>query len=159
RLGAVILADDTGRALHLLHLPAGGWVNRITDVRGTPGQQHVFRLSEDGSLDAGEWTKSAFNPLERPWHTGAMGLGEGRGLYWTDPYTFFSPEEPGMTASTRWRDPASGRTYVIGFDVRLLDLGRFMRTLTVGRNGRTVLLTGDGKVIAANSPVLRTDDD
>ena len=44
------------------------------------------------------------------------------------------------------------------FDIKLLDLSRFISTLSVGRNGRTALLTDDGKIVGVTAPSMRSDD-
>ena len=158
-LSAAIVADESGRAMHLIKAPGGEWQTRITDPQRWGKRQKWLKWRTDGTFIAEEWQDSDYNPTQRPWHIGAMGMARERAVYWTDPYLFFSPQVPGITASTKWRDAKSGRTFVLAFDIRLIDLGRFVSTLKVGQHGRTVLLTDGGKIVGATAPSIRTDDD
>ena len=158
-LSAVIVADDTGRAMHLIQAPGGEWHNRITDPLRWGKRQKWLKWRSDGTFIGEEWQDSEYNPSQRPWHIGAMGMARERAVYWTDPYLFFSPKVPGITASTRWNDAYSGRTFVVAFDIKLIDLGRFVSTLKIGKNGRTVLLTDEGKIVGAAAPSIRNDED
>jgi len=158
QLSGVILADDKGRSLHLLQMPTGEWNNRITDVGRWDKRQKWLKWSAGGQLVAEEWNDSDFNPLLRPWHLGAMGMRREHSIYWTDPYLFFMPRIPGVSASTKWRDARSGQTYVLAFDIKLLDLAHFISTLKVGERGRLALLTDDGKIVGITAPEVRDDD-
>ena len=158
-LSAVIVADDSGRAMHLIKAPRGEWLNRITDPQRWGKRQKWLKWRSDGVFIAEEWVESEYNPVQRPWHIGAMGMAREHAVYWTDPYLFFDPKVPGITASTKWRDAKSGRPFVLAFDIRLIDLGRFVSTLKVGQNGRTVLLTEEGKIVGATAPSIRNDED
>jgi PAS domain S-box-containing protein len=159
QVSAVILADESGRALHLVRSPGGEWQNRVTDPGRWGRRQQWLTWRADGGFIGEEWRDSDYNPVQRPWHVGAMAMSRERGVYWTDPYLFFSPRIPGITASAKWRDAKSGRTFVIAFDIKLTDLARFVRTLKVGRNGRTALLTDDARIVGVTAPSIRNDDD
>ncbi|MBK6981112.1 MAG: hypothetical protein IPH30_06190 [Betaproteobacteria bacterium] len=71
----------------------------------------------------------------------------GDRVHWTQPYRFFPTQEPGITASVRWRS-SDGRTQVLAFDVLLKDLSLTARSVHVSANGFATLLTGDGRVLA-----------
>ena len=47
---------------------------------------------------------------------------------------------------------------MLAIDISLIDLGRFVSTLKVGQNGRTVLLTEEAKIVGATAPSIRNDD-
>ncbi|MGI9590033.1 MAG: adenylate/guanylate cyclase domain-containing protein, partial [Myxococcota bacterium] len=67
-------------------------------------------------------------------------------VYWTDPYTFFTSGEPGITASLHLED-ATSRRRVLAFDVQLRDLSEFTRQLEVSPAGLSIVMTEDRRVI------------
>ena len=158
-ISAVILADEHGKALLLTRTLDGQWQNRLTD-RGAWGKRQQWLTWRDASpVVVDEWRDIDYNPLQRPWHIGAMRQQDGA-VHWTEPYVFFELKDPGMTAAAKWRDARSGETFVIAFDVRLIDLSRFTSSLKIGKQGRTALLTNDERVIGAPlHPSIRGDED
>ncbi|MDY7108100.1 MAG: SpoIIE family protein phosphatase, partial [Planctomycetota bacterium] len=69
-----------------------------------------------------------------------------RQAHWTEPYTFYTTEEPGITASIAF-DAGDGLRRVVGFDVLLSDISRFTTSYQVSRNGKIIVMTDDGRVI------------
>jgi PAS domain S-box-containing protein len=88
-----------------------------------------------------------YDTRKRLWHKGAMALHSDESIYWTEPYIFFTTKDPGITAAMRWTG-SDGSHYVIGHDVRLLELSAFTTGLTIGDSGRAALLQADGKLLA-----------
>ncbi len=149
QITAVIVADDQGRGYFLLRGENGEWVNQITNVPEFGNRHHWLYWTDLKAAPRDEWKVADFDPRTRPWHVGAMALADDHDIFWTDPYAFFDTNEPGITASTRWRDPTTGRTMVIGLDVTLIELSEFTRSLTARSRGRVAILTPDEKLIAA----------
>lgn len=74
------------------------------------------------------WVKQGYDPRRRPWYQGAMELLASQDggappeyvdelIHWTEPYTFFTTGDPGITASIAFLGE-DGVRYVIGFDIR-----------------------------------------
>lgn len=142
---SAILAREDGHEMMLLQLPDGGWKNRITDPT-RPGYVHLITRNADGRTIKDVWERSTYNPLKRPWYLGAMALNGRSGVHWTEPYTFFTTGETGITASTRWR-ASDGFYYVLAQDIKLQDLTLLSEALQVSPNGRDFLLTEQGEVL------------
>jgi two-component system, sensor histidine kinase and response regulator len=156
----VIFADSHGKAMLLTRDRDGNWLDRLTDRAAWGARQKWIRWRDQSVPLEEEWHDAEFDPLQRPWHVGAMSLQRDGDVYWTEPYIFFELKDPGITASTRWRDPASGEAFVIALDVRLTDLSRFTTSLNIGERGRAALLTADGRVIGApRHPSMQNEDD
>lgn len=92
-----------------------------------------------GPLDIG-----TFDPRERPWYANAL---ESDAAAWTEPYVFFSAEAPGITIARALRADA-GRVDVVGADLSLLGISRFMEGLTLSPGSKVFLATPDGRMIA-----------
>jgi len=158
-LNAAYLADGRGRQILLEQENNGVWLNRLVDIEkwGYKRRQFAWRTLADTPSE--EWLGGEYDPRARPWYLGALGLGRATDTYWTDPYIFFESQEPGITASVRLDGEKPGDVRVFAFDVRLLNLSRFVSTLKVGERGRTALLTNEGKLVGVAAPNMRTDDE
>jgi serine phosphatase RsbU (regulator of sigma subunit) len=107
-----------------------------------------------------------YDPRGRPWFQGAVESSGTSGpgtVYWTEPYTFFTTKDPGITASTAFRLPDGSRR-VIGLDVLLLDISRFTSTIEVHGEGVVFVLADDGRIVGlprapedADETLLKTE--
>ena len=160
RIASLMVAEDSGRELMLLKTPDGAWHNRITDPRQENRRQQWLQWRDLNTLRAEEWRNSDYDPRSRPWYRGAMALEREDGLHWTDPYVFFSTQDPGITAAVRWRDPLNQHNYVAALDLKLLDLSRFTRALTISPNSRVAVILPDGRLLGLpRHPGVRDDAD
>ncbi len=139
------LASDAGREVLLLG-SADGFRNRITDVPGKGHLQQWLNWHDVHTRSGEELKEQDYDPRRRPWFSGALETPEGR-VHWTAPYLFQTTREPGITASVRWIDKASGRQFVVAMDILLSDLSRSTRELEYGGTGMVALLTDDGKLL------------
>lgn len=144
---SVNFAHESGREILLLHNADGTWVNRLSDPDRLGRRTYWLFWNSAHELQRVEERILDYDTRKRPWHRGAMALQRDDQIFWTAPYIFFTTKDPGITAATRWT-AADGSRFVIGHDVRLIDLSQFTSALTVGRMGRAALLQGDGKVLA-----------
>ncbi len=159
-LGSIILADDRGRELMLLELPNGDWRTRITDKAAWRNRQKVVIWKSSGDVVREEWIENDYDPRKRPWHIGAMAQRDGNVVHWTEPYIFFTTRDPGITASVRLHQQATGQALVFGFDNNLIDLSRITSAINVAEHGRMALLTMDGKFVGVpKNDRVRNDDD
>ena len=112
-ISAVIVADGRGKAALLSRRPDGAWQNRLTDRAAWGKRQRWRTWRDDGQVIEDAWHDADYDPLQRPWHAGAMRLPHDREVYWTEPYVFFERKDPGITASAKWRDARSGEVHAL----------------------------------------------
>lgn len=93
-----------------------------------------------------------FDPRERPWFQGAA---EGDS-HWTEPYLFFTSQEPGITHSTPALDESGNLIAIVGVDIALTDLESFLTARKPTENGGAAVLNAEGEVIAGTSAVSAT---
>ncbi len=156
-ISSALFADNRGREILLLQLPDGTWGSRLTDVQRHGKEVRWMVWQDERTLISDERVTKDYDPRQRPWHRGALALERDDELFWSQPYTFFTTREPGITLSTRWR--RGGETYVIAFDVLLADLSRFTGSLSVGEHGHAAVLTNDGLLLALpRHPGYSSDD-
>ncbi len=145
QLTSVVAGDTRGQGFLLLELPDGRWRNRFTDVPRSGKQQRFVDWHESGAKVV-RHEISDYDPRTRPWFKSAMSGPDNGQVHWTEPYTFFTTKDPGITGSSRV-DLPDGRSFVIGFDIKLLDITRITAGLTVGKRGSAMVLTNDGKLL------------
>ena len=87
-----------------------------------------------------------YNPALRPWYQLAE---ESEAIAWTEPYVFFSSQQPGVTASRAVR--VDGEIVaVVGVDVELTGLAEFLDEMSSTETGEAFVVSGD-TVVAAPS--------
>jgi len=145
--------------------PDGGFVDVRRHEDSVPDG---FRVKEISIDENGErtvditWTDSLLNetsserddadeydPRIRPWFEALNGSDD---VAWTDPYVFFTSQEPGITHSLAIRTPSGEIEAVVGLDVRLVDLNEFLDARKPSVNGRAVVIDAEGMVIATSGP-------
>ncbi|MDD5335372.1 MAG: response regulator [Rhodoferax sp.] len=145
-ISSVNFASESGREILLLHNADGSWVNRFSNPAVWGKRTYWLFWNSSRQLERTEMRLMDYDTRQRPWFQGAMSLSGEQGIHWTEPYIFFTSKEPGITASMRWQGK-DGNRYVIGHDVRLLDLSAFTVGLSVGKSGKAAMFQSDGKLI------------
>jgi adenylate cyclase len=139
-----IVGDANGDFVMIRRTESGGIDTKVID--NTPGARKVvwIRGDADGNeIGRDEDPTDTFDPRTRPWYSWA----QTSGVNWTDVYIFFTAKEPGVTASTRYHSP-EGRDLVVGVDIALADLSRFLAGLKIGEGGRAMIIGDQGQVVA-----------
>ncbi|MEQ8442947.1 MAG: cache domain-containing protein [Alphaproteobacteria bacterium] len=87
-----------------------------------------------------------YDPRERPWYRNAQAAD---GIVWSDPYIFFTSQQPGVTVSRRSGvGPDRSVSGVIGLDVSLARLSAFTDDLRASANGILAVVDSTGRVLA-----------
>ena len=155
-MSSIILADERGREYMLLRT-SDKWISKQTK-RDALDKRSLYLEWTDQKLEpAMIWKDLNYDPRVRPWYKGALKKLEEtvpstsrpdqeHQVNWTQPYTFFTTKDPGITASVTF-NPADGLVHVVGIDVSLNDIATFTTSLQVSKNGGVMVLTDDGRVI------------
>lgn len=149
-VSSVLLASDDGRELMLRH-DDEQWSLRQTRPTDWPGWPLRYRWQTTADKISTEWRESDYDPRQRPWYQIAVNYAQQHPdardwVRWTEPYVFFTSKEPGITVATTFRDQ-TGKQFVVGFDVALIDLSAFTTQLHIGESGRVVVLTEDNRIV------------
>ncbi len=156
QISSILLADEQGREYMLLKKADGSWMNRETRLDEWGGRSRLWTWRQGETEVRTQWKRLHYNPHSRPWYKGALNSfltgdgagGERRGrFYITQPYTFFTTQEPGITASLAF-EALDGRVMVAAIDVLLRDITQFTMSLKVSSHGKVVVLSDeDDRVI------------
>ncbi len=156
---AIIFADDSGREILLLRTRDGQLATRVSDPARRGKSMDWRTWNTQGQVLTQDARQIDYDARTRPWFKGAMAQTSSEGIYWTDPYTFFTNQEPGVTGVIHWTD-SDGRRYVIAHNVALLGLSRFTSNLQVAQRGMVSLLDEQGALLAVpRTGSVMTDED
>jgi len=169
-ISSVIFAHQSGREILLLLSQEGHWINRLSNPAEWGKQSYWITWNARREIESVEQREIDYDARQRPWFKGAMALPDAQTVHWTEPYIFYTTQDPGITAAMRW-SAADGSTYIIGHDVRLSSIAEYTTRLTLGTQGKLALFLNDGKIIAPprdprfntaaeiNQAVLKTADE
>ncbi|MGB5658740.1 MAG: SpoIIE family protein phosphatase [Thermoanaerobaculia bacterium] len=160
---AVFVADDRGREF-LLRSTEDGWSTR--EIRREEWGDRA--LVQEWSRSSGEPTsreeRVEYDPRNRPWYLSSVQeleaaeqQGSEPGVQWTDPYSFFSTGQPGITASGALRDLTGGIT-VVGMDIDLIEISLFTSSIRLLDEGSVFVLTEDNRLIGVPRDPRGTND-
>ncbi len=90
-----------------------------------------------------------YDARTRPWYIKASNLDS---RIWTNPYIFFTSQQPGITVATPIVFPQEGLQGVVGVDIEISDISNFLSELRVSETGAAVILHQDGSVLAHPDP-------
>jgi len=149
-----IVADETGRE-QLLMRRGRAWRSRQTRSDEWGDLVRWTDWDDDTAQPVVTEEELGYDPRVRPWFQGAVAkadagestaLGATSAIHWTEPYTFFTTKEPGITAALAFHGPDS-RLWIVGLDVLLTDIARFTRSIDIQGRGKVFVLADDGRLI------------
>jgi len=140
------IADVQGNFLMPKKMPGGSIDTKVIDRTDNTKQVKWIRRDTSGKVVAVEKvTDDTYDARTRPWYIGAV---EARGLFWTDIYIFFTDQKPGVTAAMPVIDANDQLRGVLGADIELEELSTFLNNLSLGRNGRALIIDRQGRLVA-----------
>lgn len=95
--------------------------------------------------------EDTYDPRNRPWYIQAQ---RERSTIWTDPYIFFSSQNPGITIAAPVISDDGKIRGVVGVDIEISVLSEFLSELKIGENGTALIVNQNGDVIAHPQPNL-----
>ena len=146
-ISAIVFSDESGREILLVRTHDGTLVTRLSDPARQGTTMEWLTWSATGKLLGREVRNINYDARTRPWFQGAMAQTSAEGLFWTDPYLFFTNNEPGFTGVSYWTG-GDGKRYIIAHDVPMLSLSQTTSTLRVAQRGIVALLDDHGAMLA-----------
>lgn len=142
------LARADGHSLLFLRF-GGAWSLRELEAPGPGARIRWRRLDQNGQVLSNEpWTPMAYDPRTRPWYLAGAAAPAPT---WTEPYAFYTTQDPGITYTLPVRD-TTGLRGVAALDFLLDDLTARVwatqptsrsRCLVVDAQGRALVLPRD----------------
>ena len=139
-------AGMDGDFMMLKKAPTGAIDTKIIErSAGTIHSRWIRRNSEGRVVKIEEVGNEIFDPRDRPWYRGALGQD---GVYWSDVYIFFTDQKPGITASMAVKEKDGTVLGVMGLDIELEQLSRFLGSLEIGATGLALIIDAKGQLVA-----------
>ena len=142
-ISSIMLADERGRE-HMILRIGEAWSVRKT--RRDLWEDEVLYIKWSDAEPEYKVSRSNLNydPRSRLWYVGAVNSDSN--IVWTEPYTFFTTKEPGITVSTKI-NMGDGLTHIVGIDVLLNDISEFTIGLQPTENGVAFVMAESGALI------------
>lgn len=123
----------------------------VTHDNGERTVRLVWRNDDFSIVNVQMDPADTFDPRTRPWYLKAE---QDMATIWTDPYIFFSSQQPGITLAAPVRNDTGGIRGVIGVDIEISSISEFLSRLTIGKTGKALIINHNGDVIAHPQPEL-----
>lgn len=158
-LSGVFIADSDGTFNYVFRTDAGFGTKLIEPATDT--RERRVRLTTHHAdfteVDREEVPGDRYDPRTRPWFTAAVD--EPGTRIWTDAYTFFTSQQPGITQA----QSSPNGDWVVGVDLELASFVQLLESLSQRSAGEVFVydpvdqmaLTGNGLVDLAQSPTVQ----
>ncbi len=125
--------------------PGGIRTKIISHESGERKVRYVWRDAQRNVIAEEDDPNDKYDPRSRPWYLGAMAAD---GIFWTDPYIFFTSQNPGITISGPTYNLEGQLGGIVGVDIEIDQLSTFISKLRIGTNGRAFMLNQNRDVVA-----------
>lgn len=132
--GYLILQTDTAFRNRIRRNVRPGWVTWID-------------LDEFGTERARAEVADDYDPRIRPWYRAA---GVDARIVWGEPYIFRTTRDLGITASRTLSSRGGAPGEVVGIDIKLKDLSRFLGKISLHEQSAIEVVDGQGYVLASS---------
>ena len=107
--------------------------------------RYVWRDAQRNLVAEEVDTTDSYDPRVRPWYEGAI---TAKGIFWSDPYIFYSSQSPGITISGPTFNLEGELSGIVGVDIDIDQLSTFISNLRIGDNGYAFMLNQNRDVVA-----------
>jgi signal transduction histidine kinase len=139
---AIYLGDKTGKFIYS-KLEAGKFYSQ--EVTKTP-ERKIYLLNSLGQKQK-LVEVDKYNPRERPWYINTKKIQRNN---WSKVYTF-TGGELGITAAGLLQDNQGNIQGIVGVDLILSGIDRFLQNLKISKNGQVFILERNGYLIATST--------
>ena len=151
QLAGIYYGDEQGNFVYVMNSDGPGpYRTKLITMNGEERTtEYIWRDSAFGVVARSFDDNDTYDARGRLWYQEARELGS---QVWTDPYIFFSSQQPGITVAAPIQDAGNQLDGVVGIDLDIADISLFLSDLTIGDSGAAFILSDDGRVIAHPDP-------
>ncbi|MEO0827027.1 MAG: cache domain-containing protein [Cyanobacteria bacterium J06642_9] len=113
----------------------------------TGGRTYQFDVNEQGEVSPTPTRDYEYDPRNRPWYIAAIAANRP---VWSDVYLGFTVRELLITAAHPVYDRTNQLIGVLGVDVLIGEVNRFLETLEIGETGEMFILEQNGMLVASS---------
>ncbi|GEM_PF-6441643 len=114
-------------------------------IKNKKGAHIILRDLKGFKIKEINHQKDEFNPLNRPWYIGAVA---DKDTHWSTPYIFYTSQRPGITVSKPSYNSDGSLRAVIGADIEINQLSKFVANLHIGETGKALIISRNSDVVA-----------
>lgn len=146
QISSVILATSDGHE-YFFTRKDDNWLSRHRNPEKYGQGVVLWQLWSSNNHLIKEWQeKSDYQPQKRPWYSLGLTTDNKNPVKWTNPYSFYTQQIPGVTGVTHWKDKTN-ISYVLAFDVTLSDIALSLSHTSMGKNDISFLVSPEGQII------------
>lgn len=146
QLSGLYFGDEAGNFVYVMRTNKNGEF-RTKIVQNDPKDKTTELIWRDPNFSVVRKQfdpTDTFDPRSRPWYKSSK---ENHSTNWTDPYIFFSSQQPGISVSSPVLSEGILKG-VIGVDIEISTISNFLSRLEISDNGSALILNKNGDVIA-----------
>jgi signal transduction histidine kinase len=145
----VYFSAPDGRFIGVQRSDDGPALLKLRERAGSePRQLFNIREPSDRALALGAETES-YIALQRPWYAAAVASDKE---VWSPVYLDFSTQLPMITLTLAQRKDGGELLGVYGADVPLAQIGNFLRSLQIAKQGLAYIVASDGRIVGSSLP-------
>ncbi|RCW81751.1 cache domain-containing protein [Paracoccus lutimaris] len=160
QFAGVYYGSENGDFVYVMRSPDGPGEFRSKIIDHPNGQRRtrlIWRSDDFSVVERRDDPADAYDPRQRPWYVKARAE---RTTIWTDPYIFFSSQQPGITLAAPVFKPDKSIRGVVGVDIEISMISEFLSRLNIGTNGKALIIHRNGDVIAhPNQALIKTESE
>nr|WP_256373030.1 cache domain-containing protein [Pseudoruegeria sp. HB172150] len=112
---------------------------------GSRWTELIWRNDDFTQVERGLDPEDTYDPRSRPWYKKAV---RESTTIWTDPYIFFTSQQPGITLASPVLQEDGAIRGVIGVDIEISAISEFLARLSIGEHGSALIINHNGDVVA-----------
>jgi len=140
------LATETGEYIGAQIRNNGSIIIEVLD-RHSGGYLETWETDNQGKRTHISNLRPHYEPRKRPWYQVAQ---QANQPVWSDTYVYFLGRSLGISANHPCYDESGRLIAVASTDFTLIDIGRFLKSLTVGKPGQIFIIERSGTLIATS---------
>ncbi|MEP5762258.1 MAG: cache domain-containing protein [Litoreibacter sp.] len=147
QFAGVFYGDESGNFVYVSNSNDIGPIRSkiITYDQGSRRTELIWRNAQFEVISKQFDDADTFDPRSRPWYQNAKTELDS---IWTDPYIFFTSQSPGITIASPVVGENGTVRGVIGVDIEISAISKFLADLKVGENGSALIVNRNSDVIA-----------
>ncbi|WP_299505615.1 cache domain-containing protein [uncultured Roseobacter sp.] len=147
QFSGVFYGDEQGNFVYVMRSGGPGPFRSkfISYDGGTRSTNLIWRENSYAVVEERDDPTDTYDPRTRLWYIDARAKKQS---IWTDPYIFFTSQQPGITAASPVFDELGEIKGVVGVDIGIHAISEFLSRLNIGESGKALILNENGDVIA-----------
>ena len=147
KIASIYIADQDGNFFQARRTPE--FALRTIDLRDKVGVDEWEYKNNQFETTRTEYNALSYDPRERTWFKEAT---SHENFYWSEPYTFASTNEIGITVSYPYLNKEGEKVKVVGIDFTIASIIKLLEEQSAVIDGPIVIVNPYGDVIASSLP-------